>query len=32
MISAIFFISGVSKITAPAATIHYIASVGLPFP
>jgi putative oxidoreductase len=31
VISAIFFISGVSKITAPAATIHYIASVGLPF-
>ncbi len=32
MLSAIFFISGIWKITAPAATIAYIASVRLPFP
>jgi putative oxidoreductase len=32
MISALFLISGTGKITAPAATIGYIASVGLPFP
>ncbi len=32
MISGVFFISGLGKITAPAATIGFIASVGLPFP
>jgi putative oxidoreductase len=32
MISAIFFLSGWQKITAPAATVSYMASVGLPFP
>lgn len=32
MISALFLISGIGKITAPAATIGYIASLGLPFP
>ena len=31
-LAAIFVLSGVSKITAPQATIGYIASVGLPFP
>jgi putative oxidoreductase len=32
MISALFLLSGVSKITAPAMTIGYIQSVGLPLP
>jgi putative oxidoreductase len=32
LIAAIFLISGVGKITAPAGTIAYIASAGLPFP
>lgn len=32
LISVIFLISGTSKVTTPAATIAYIASVGLPFP
>jgi putative oxidoreductase len=32
LISAIFLISGVGKIMAPAATIGYIASAGLPLP
>ncbi len=32
MISAIFLLSGISKITAPAMTIGYIQSVGLPLP
>jgi putative oxidoreductase len=32
MISALFLISGMGKITAPAAIIGYIASAGLPFP
>lgn len=31
-LSAIFILSGVSKITAPAGMIGYIESVGLPFP
>ncbi len=31
-LSAIFLLSGISKITAPAAMIAYISSVGLPFP
>ena len=31
LISAIFLISGVEKVRAPAWTITYIASVGLPF-
>lgn len=31
-ISAIFLISGVGKLTAPAATVAEIESVGLPFP
>jgi putative oxidoreductase len=31
-LSAIFLISGVGKVAAPAATIGYIASTGLPFP
>lgn len=31
-IAAIFILSGISKLTAPAATIGYIQSVGLPFP
>jgi len=31
-IAAIFLLSGISKLTAPAATIGYISSVGLPFP
>lgn len=30
--AAIFLFSGVGKVTAPAATIGYIASVGLPLP
>lgn len=32
MISAIFLLSGLSKIAAPAMTIGYIQSVGLPMP
>lgn len=32
LLSAIFLLSGVSKISAPAAMIGYIESVGLPFP
>jgi putative oxidoreductase len=32
LISAIFLLSGISKITAPAAMIGYIASAGLPLP
>ena len=32
LLSAIFLISGWSKVAAPAATIGYIGSVGLPFP
>jgi putative oxidoreductase len=32
LISAIFLLSGISKITAPAAMISYIASAGLPLP
>jgi putative oxidoreductase len=32
MISTIFILSGLSKIAAPAMTIGYIQSVGLPFP
>src|SRR5258708_11412229 len=32
LIGALFFISGLSKIAAPAATQDFIASVGLPFP
>ena len=32
MISTIFLLSGLSKIAAPAMTIGYIQSVGLPFP
>ena len=32
MISALFLVSGIGKITAPAATIGYIASAGLPLP
>jgi putative oxidoreductase len=32
MISAIFLLSGLSKIAAPAMTIGYIQSVGLPVP
>jgi putative oxidoreductase len=31
LLSAIFLLSGVSKISAPAATLAYISSVGLPF-
>jgi uncharacterized membrane protein YphA (DoxX/SURF4 family) len=31
-LSAIFLLSGVSKLAAPGATIGYIASAGLPFP
>lgn len=31
-IAAIFILSGISKIQAPADSIGYIASVGLPFP
>jgi putative oxidoreductase len=30
-LSAIFLLSGISKVSAPAATIAYISSVGLPF-
>jgi putative oxidoreductase len=32
LISVIFLISGISKVTTPAATIAYVASAGLPFP
>ena len=32
LLSAIFLISGIGKLTAPAATIGFIASTGLPFP
>jgi putative oxidoreductase len=32
LICIIFLISGISKVTTPAATIAYIASAGLPFP
>lgn len=32
LLSTIFLISGVGKVAAPAATIGYIASTGLPFP
>lgn len=32
LMSAIFILSGVGKIAAPAATIGYIAAMGLPFP
>ena len=32
LISAIFLLSGFSKIAAPAATIGYIGSAGLPLP
>ncbi|MBA1275421.1 DoxX family protein [Stutzerimonas azotifigens] len=32
LLSAIFILSGVSKISAPAGMIGYIESVGLPFP
>ena len=32
LLSAIFLASGIGKITAPADTIGYIASEGLPFP
>lgn len=32
LIAAIFLLSGISKITAPAMMIVYIQSVGLPFP
>ena len=32
MISALFLLSGFSKVTAPAMTIGYIQSVGLPLP
>jgi len=32
LIGALFFMSGLSKIAAPAATQGFIASVGLPFP
>jgi putative oxidoreductase len=32
LISAIFILSGISKLAAPAATIGYIEAVGLPFP
>jgi putative oxidoreductase len=32
LISAIFILSGLSKLAAPAATIGYIQSVGLPLP
>jgi putative oxidoreductase len=31
-ISGVFLISGIGKITAPVATIGFIASIGLPFP
>jgi putative oxidoreductase len=32
LLSAIFLISGLGKLAAPAATIGYIASAGIPFP
>jgi putative oxidoreductase len=32
LIAAIFLLSGISKITAPAAVMGYIASAGLPLP
>jgi len=32
LIAAIFVISGLSKLLAPAGTLAYIASAGLPFP
>ena len=32
LISVLFILSGLSKLAAPAATIGYIQSVGLPFP
>jgi uncharacterized membrane protein YphA (DoxX/SURF4 family) len=32
MISTLFLLSGIGKVTAPAATIGYIASLGLPLP
>src|SRR5690349_5884693 len=32
LLSAIFLLSGISKISAPAGMIDYIESVGLPFP
>ncbi len=32
LLSAIFLLSGISKISAPAGMIGYIESVGLPFP
>jgi len=32
LLATIFLISGLSKITAPTATIGYIASTGAPFP
>lgn len=32
LLSAIFLVSGIGKVAAPAATIQYIASAGLPFP
>ncbi|QID18367.1 DoxX family protein [Nitrogeniibacter mangrovi] len=32
LLAAIFLISGVGKLAAPAGTIGYIASAGLPFP
>lgn len=32
LLSTLFLLSGVSKLAAPAATIGYIASAGLPFP
>jgi putative oxidoreductase len=31
LLSAIFLLSGISKISAPAVTLAYISSVGLPF-
>ncbi|WP_070885636.1 DoxX family protein [Pseudomonas sp. D1-3] len=32
MLSALFMLSGISKLSAPAAMIGYIESVGMPFP
>lgn len=32
LISVLFILSGLSKLAAPAATVGYIQSVGLPFP
>lgn len=32
MMAAIFIMSGIGKIAAPAATIGYISAMGLPFP